>query len=75
MTSHTDIVVDQFTRQATPFANAASMRDEDALRLLQTFGGASAHDTVLDVACAPRLVVGAFAKALRHASGIDLTPA
>ena len=75
MTSHTDIVVDQFTRQATPFANAAAMRDEDALRLLVTFSGATADDTVLDVACGPGLVVGAFARVVRHASGIDLTPA
>ena len=75
MTSHTEIVVDQFTRQATPFANAAAMRDEDALRLLVTFSGAGADDTVLDVACGPGLVVGAFAKVVRHASGIDLTPA
>ena len=75
MTSHTDIVVDQFTRQATPFANAASMRDEEALRLLVEFSRAGAADTVLDVACGPGLVVGAFAKVVRHASGIDLTPA
>ena len=75
MTSHTDIVVDQFTRQATPFANAAAMRDEEALRLLVEFSGATAADTVLDVACGPGLVVGAFAKVARHATGIDLTPA
>jgi len=75
MASHTDIVVDQFTRQATPFANAASMRDADALRLLVEFSRAGADDTVLDVACGPGLVVGAFAKVVRHASGIDLTPA
>ncbi len=75
MTSNADIVVDQFTRQATPFANAAAMRDEDALRLLVEFSGAGASDTVLDVACGPGLVVAAFAKACRHATGIDLTPA
>ena len=75
MTSHADIVVDQFTRQATPFANAASMRDEEALRRLVEFSQAGAADTVLDVACGPGLVVGAFAKVVRHASGIDLTPA
>jgi ubiquinone/menaquinone biosynthesis C-methylase UbiE len=75
MTSHTDIVVDQFTRQATPFANAAAMRDEDALRLLVEFARAGADDTALDVACGPGLVVGAFARVVRHASGIDLTPA
>ncbi|TMJ04270.1 MAG: methyltransferase domain-containing protein [Alphaproteobacteria bacterium] len=75
MTSNADIVVDQFTRQAAPFANSSAMRDEDALRLLVEFSGASAEDTVLDVACGPGLVVAAFAKVCRHATGIDLTPA
>jgi SAM-dependent methyltransferase len=75
MTSNADIVVDQFTRQATPFANAAAMRDEEALRLLVEFSGAGTNDTVLDVACGPGLVVAAFARACRHATGIDLTPA
>ena len=75
MTSNADIVLDQFTRQATPFANSAAMRDEEALRLLVEFSGAAATDTVLDVACGPGLVVAAFAKVCRHATGIDLTPA
>src|SRR3954451_24258538 len=75
MTSNAGIVVDQFTRQAAPFANAAAMRDEDALRLLVEFSGATAADTVLDVACGPGLVVAAFARVARHATGIDLTPA
>jgi ubiquinone/menaquinone biosynthesis C-methylase UbiE len=75
MTEHTDIVVDQFTRQATPFANSAAMRDEEALRLLVEFSAAGADDTVLDVACGPGLVVAAFAKGCRSAAGIDLTPA
>jgi SAM-dependent methyltransferase len=75
VTSNADIVVDQFTRQAAPFANSAAMRDEDALRLLVNFSGTGADDTVLDVACGPGLVVAAFAKACRQATGIDLTPA
>jgi SAM-dependent methyltransferase len=75
MTGHTDIIIDQFTRQARPFAEAPAMRDEEALRRLIEFSGAEAADTVLDVACGPGLVVAAFAKACRHATGIDLTPA
>jgi SAM-dependent methyltransferase len=75
MTSNADIVLDQFTRQAAPFANSTAMRDEEALRLLVEVSGAGASDTVLDVACGPGLVVAAFAKVCRHASGIDLTPA
>jgi SAM-dependent methyltransferase len=75
MTSNADIVVDQFTRQAAPFANSAAMRDEDALRLLVEFSGVAPNDTVLDVACGPGLVVAAFAKVCCRATGIDLTPA
>src|SRR4051812_34936991 len=75
MTSNADIVVDQFTRQAAPFANSAAMRDEDALRLLVEFAGAGDEDTVLDVACGPGLVIAACAKVCRHVCGIDLTPA
>ncbi len=75
MTSNADIVLDQFTRQAAPFANSAAMRDEEALWLLVEFSGATAADTVLDVACGPGLVVAAFAKVCRRATGIDLTPA
>ena len=75
MPSNADTVVDQFTRQATPFANSAAMRDEEALRLLVEFSGAGSADTVLDVACGPGLVVAAFAKVSRRATGIDLTPA
>src|ERR1041385_3975857 len=75
MTSNADLVLDQFTRQASPFASSAAMRDEDALRLLVDFSGAGADDTVLDVACGPGLGVAAFARVCRHATGIDLTPA
>ena len=41
MTSNADVVLDQFTRQAVPFANSAAMRDEEALRLLVEFSGAA----------------------------------
>src|SRR3954464_4367768 len=75
MTSNADIVVDQFTRQATPFAASAAMRDEDALRLLVEFSSAGAGDTGLDDACGRGLVVAAFARLCRHVTGIDLTPA
>jgi SAM-dependent methyltransferase len=75
VSSNADIVVDQFTRQATPFANAAAMRDEEALRLLVAFSAAKPSDTVLDVACGPGLVAAAFAKVCRDVTGIDLTPA
>jgi len=72
---HRDEILDQFTRQATPFATAPGIRDEAALRLIVECSGAGPADTVLDVACGPGLVVAAFARVARHATGIDITPA
>jgi SAM-dependent methyltransferase len=75
MASHRDRILDQFTRQAVPFSTAPGIRDEAALRLLVQASGAGPDDTVLDVACGPGLVVCAFARVARHATGIDVTPA
>ena len=72
---HHDAILDQFTRQATPFATAPGIRDETALRLILEASGAGPDDTVLDVACGPGLGVAAFARVVRHATGIDITPA
>ncbi|MBM3226139.1 MAG: class I SAM-dependent methyltransferase [Candidatus Tectomicrobia bacterium] len=72
---HQDLIVDQFTRQATPFSTAGTIANEDALRLLMTWAGAGPDDTLLDVGCGGGLVVCAFAEVVRHATGIDLTPA
>src|SRR5215468_7918575 len=72
---HQNEILDQFTRQATPFAVAPGIRDETALRLIVEASGAGSDDTVLDVACGPGLVVSAFARVVRHATGIDVTPA
>jgi SAM-dependent methyltransferase len=68
-------ILDQFTRQAVPFSTAPGIRDEEALRLLVRASGASADDTVLDVACGPGPVAAAFARVARQVTGIDLTPA
>jgi ubiquinone/menaquinone biosynthesis C-methylase UbiE len=75
MTTHRDAILDQFTRQAVPFATAPGIQDEAALRLVVEFSGAGPDDTVLDVACGPGIVVCAFAKVVAHATGLDLTPA
>src|SRR5215831_9277463 len=75
MSTHQDLILDQFTKQALPFATAPGIKDEEALRLVVEFTGAGPDDTMLDVACGPGLVVCAFAQVVRHATGIDLTPA
>ena len=75
MNNHNALILDQFTKQAIPFATAPGIKDEEALKLVVDFTGAGPTDTVLDVACGPGLVVCAFAQVARHATGIDLTPA
>jgi SAM-dependent methyltransferase len=73
--AHREAILDQFTRQAVPFATAPSIRDEAALRMIVEFSGTGPDDTVLDVACGPGILACAFAKVARHVTGIDLTPA
>ena len=75
MASHRDVLVDQFTRQAVPFSNAAPIRDEEALARIVDLSGCGPDDVVLDVACGPGVVVSAFAARARSAIGVDVTPA
>lgn len=75
MSEHEQRILEQFTQQAIPFANAPSIRDASALERLVQASGAQARDTVLDVACGPGLVVKAFAAVAARVTGIDLTPA
>jgi ubiquinone/menaquinone biosynthesis C-methylase UbiE len=73
--AHREAILDQFTRQAVPFATAPSIRDEVALRTVVEFSQCGPDDTVLDVACGPGILACAFAQVARHVTGIDLTPA
>ncbi len=75
VSTHSERIRDQFTRQAVPFSTAPSIKDAAALALLVESSGAGPNDTVLDVACGGGIVVCAFARVVRHATGIDLTPA
>lgn len=72
---HQALIVDQFSKQAVPFSTAKTIADGKALQLLIECTAAGADDTVLDVACGGGNVVCAFAKIVRHATGIDVTPA
>jgi ubiquinone/menaquinone biosynthesis C-methylase UbiE len=75
MASHSDRILDQFTRQAAPFAGSASIRNEEALNRIVEWAGTGAEDSVLDVASGPGLLVCAFARVAKHATGVDMTPA
>lgn len=73
--SHQDLIRDQFTRQASVFNAAAPIANADALQLIVEAVSPGSDDTVLDVACGGGLVARAFAPYVRHATGIDVTPA
>lgn len=73
--SHTDRIVSQFTKTAEAFATAPHILDEDALNILLQSTRAGADDVSLDVACGAGIVACHFARVVRHASGIDITPA
>jgi len=74
-TTHQDLILDQFTRQATPFSTASPITNAKALRMIVEAAAPKAGDRVLDVACGGGLVVCAFAPHVAHATGIDMTPA
>src|SRR5271167_4515798 len=73
--NHRDLILDQFTRQATVFSTAPAITDEDALRMIVEAARPAPDDRLLDVACGPGLVVCAFAPNVQEATGIDVTPA
>ena len=73
--THDSLIRDQFTRQAIPFSTAAPISDERALAMIVAAGHPGPDDSVLDLACGGGLIVCAFAPLVRHATGIDLTPA
>jgi len=75
MDSHNDRILDQFTRQAVPFSQAAAIRNEEALNRIVQWVEGGPEDTVLDVACGPGLLVCAFARVVKYATGVDMTPA
>lgn len=69
------LIVDQFTRQAEPFARLPAHSTDESIRLVVEAAGIGPEDTILDVACGPGLLACAFARTARHVTGIDLTPA
>jgi len=73
--THQDLILDQFTRQATPFSTANTITDANALDMIVGAAAPKPGDTVLDVACGGGIVVCAFAPHVKQATGIDMTPA
>ncbi len=73
--SLSDLIRDQFTFQAAAYANAQPIKNEEILQRIIAAADPQAGDEVLDVACGPGILTCALAAKVRHATGIDLTPA
>src|SRR5579863_4207397 len=73
--THQNLILDQFTRQATPFSTASTITDANALRMIVEAAAPRTGDRLLDVACGGGIVVCAFAPHVKQATGIDMTPA
>ena len=73
--SHDKLIMDQFTKQAIPFASIPGHSAEEATKLLVEMADVGKNDVVLDVACGPGLLVCALAPYAKQVTGIDLVPA
>lgn len=74
-TSHNEIIISQFTKQATPFAQMSQHSNQYGLEKMLRLSKPQNDYSVLDVACGPGIVACEFAKSVSHVIGIDLTPA
>jgi SAM-dependent methyltransferase len=74
-TDHRSLILDQFTRQAAPFAEVPAHDDAQAMDLLRRLAAVGPADDVLDSGCGPGLVACALAPHVRSVTGADLTPA
>ena len=72
--SHNELIMDQFTKQAVPFANALAHSNQESINLLIKLSQMNKGDDVLDVACGPGLLACALAPYVQKVTGIDLVP-
>lgn len=72
---HDARILDQFTRQAVPFAELAAHSSAASIALIIETAGIGAEDEVLDVACGPGLLTCAIARVARRTVGVDFVPA
>ena len=70
--SHRVLTIDQFTKQAVPFAKLPG--HASSLDALTKVSDPAHSDEVLDIACGPGIVACHFAPLVAHITGIDMTP-
>lgn len=72
MDKHKNKIVDQFTKQATPFSKVAGHLS--SINRLIGLSAVDKNSTVLDVACGPGLVASEYAKLVSSVTCVDITP-
>ncbi|WP_347986589.1 methyltransferase domain-containing protein [Methylomonas sp. AM2-LC] len=70
---HAELIIEQFSKQATPFGQVPGHLQ--SILLLLEIADVKNSDTVLDLACGPGIVACEFAKIAKHVTGLDVTPA
>lgn len=75
MSRHDDLIQDQFSRQAKPFARVKWHNHDDLLDLILEVAEVGAGDRVLDAACGPGIVACAAAARGARVTGVDVVPA
>lgn len=73
--AHDAQILDQFSKQANPFADKAEHARESVLALIIACAEVAKTHRVLDVACGPGLLTAALARAAESVVGCDVTPA
>lgn len=73
--NHNKIIIEQFTKQAIPFAKKSSRYIDETFEKILSVVEVDRKDTVLDVACGTGSISIEFARLCRHVTGIDITPA
>lgn len=73
--THTETIIDQFTRQAAAFTALPIHSDGEAMELCLSLAKLSQEDKVLDVACGPGILACCMARTAHQVDGLDVTPA
>ena len=71
---HDNLIIDQFSKQAVPFASIPGHSAQEATKLLVEIANVSKNDIVLDVACGPGLLACALSPYAKQVTGIDIVP-
>ncbi len=74
-TAHDRAIINQFTRQASGFADSRELHTEEVLNLIVDAAALGSREHAIDLACGPGSVACALAEHAAHVVGLDATTA